>query len=128
VKLAQPAGVLAADLDLELLLTHVEGRHAVRAVPEYPPVKEDLAVIVEEDLPAGRVQLVLQAAGRPLLVEVTLFDLYRGAQIGSGKKSLAYRLTYQAPDRTLTDADVARLRARIVKRLEDELGATIRSA
>ena len=119
--------VLAADLDLELLLSQVNGRRRVLAVPEYPPVKEDLAVIVDEPAPAAGVQSAIQAAGGPLLVEVTLFDLYRGAQLGPGKKSLAYRLTYQAPDRTLTDAEVAKLRAKIVKRLQDEFGATLRS-
>jgi len=119
--------VLAADLDLELLLSQVNERWDVKPVPEFPPVKEDLAVIVDETTPAVNVQTVIEAAGRPLLAEVTLFDLYRGAQIGETKKSLAYRLSYQAPDRTLTDNEVARLRGKIVKRLQDELGAVLRS-
>ena len=122
---AQP--VLAADLDLELLLGQVDERYRVQPVPEYPPVKEDLAVIVDETTPAANVQLAIEAAGGPLLAGATLFDLYRGAQIGAGKKSLAYRLTYQAPNRTLTDTEVAKLRAKIVKRLQDELGAVLRS-
>jgi phenylalanyl-tRNA synthetase beta chain len=123
-----PAGaaVYAADLDLELLLSHVVERFPVRPVPEYPPVREDLAVIVDEAVPAGRVQGLIESAAGELLVEVMLFDLYRGAQIGAGKKSLAYRLTYQARDRTLTDAEVARVRGRIVKRLQEEAGATLR--
>jgi phenylalanyl-tRNA synthetase beta chain len=61
------------------------------------------------------------------LAGATLFDVYRGAQLGPGKKSLAYRLTYQAPDRTLTDASVAKLRAKIIKQLQDQLNATLRS-
>jgi phenylalanyl-tRNA synthetase beta chain len=121
---AQP--VLAADLDLELLLARVDERYNVAPVPAFPPVKEDLAVIVEEAVPAARVQGLIESAGGELLGEVTLFDLYRGAQLGAGKKSLAYRLTYQARDRTLTDAEVAKLRGRIVKRLQDEVGATLR--
>jgi len=119
--------VLAADLDLEVLLAQVDERFRVAAVPEYPPVKEDLAVIVEESVPAASVQAAIEAAGRPLLAGVTLFDVYRGAQLGAGKKSLAYRLTYQAPDRTLTDANAAKLRAKIIKQLQDQLGATLRS-
>ncbi len=121
--------VLAADLDLEVLLAagRVDERFRVAAVPEYPPVKEDLAMILDETVPAARVQLALAAAGGPLLVTATLFDVYRGAQLGAGKKSLAYRLTYQAPNRTLTDTEVAKLRAKIVKRLQDELGAVLRS-
>ena len=56
-----------------------------------------------------------------------LFDIYRGEQIGAGKKSMAYSLTYQAPDRTLTDAEAAKVRQRIVQALEKELGAKLRS-
>jgi phenylalanyl-tRNA synthetase beta chain len=119
--------VLAADLDLELLLGQVEERYRVKPVPEYPPVKEDLAVIVGEAVPAANVQLAIEAAGGPLLAAAALFDHYRGPQIGAGQKSLAYRLTYQAPNRTLTDNEVAKLRAKIVKRLQDDLGATLRS-
>jgi phenylalanyl-tRNA synthetase beta chain len=122
---AQP--VLAADLDLELLLSQVEERFRVEPVPDYPPVKEDLAIILDEAVPAAKVQSAIEAAGRPLLAGARLFDVYRGAQVGATKKSLAYRLTYQAPDRTLTDTEVARLRAKIVKRLQDEVGATLRS-
>jgi phenylalanyl-tRNA synthetase beta chain len=98
----------------------------VGAVPEFPPVKEDIAVIVDENVPGARVQSVIESAGGDLLVDVTLFDLYRGEQIGTGKKSLAYRLTYQAPDRTLTDAEAAKVRERIVKRLREEVGAVLR--
>jgi phenylalanyl-tRNA synthetase beta chain len=119
--------VLAADLDLEGLLGQVNPRFDVRPVPAFPPVKEDLAVIVGEDVAAARVQAAISAAGGSLLAEATLFDVYRGAQIGAGRKSLAYRLTYQAPDRTLTDAEAAKLRAKITKRLADEVGAAIRS-
>ena len=120
--------VLAADLDLELLLAQVPPgeRYDVAPVPAFPPVKEDLAVIVDEAVPAAKVQGLIEGAGGKLLAGLTLFDVYRGTQIGTGKKSLAYGLTYQAPDRTLTDAEVAKARARIVKRLTEELGATLR--
>jgi phenylalanyl-tRNA synthetase beta chain len=121
---AQP--VLAADLDLELLLSRVDERYDVAPVPAFPPVKEDLAVIVDDAMPATRVQGVIEAAGGKLLAGLILFDVYRGAQVGAGKKSLAYGLTYQAPDRTLTDAEVAKARARIVRRLQEELGAALR--
>jgi phenylalanyl-tRNA synthetase beta chain len=118
--------VLAADLDVEVLLKHVDERYPVSAVPEYPPVKEDLALIVEEAVPAAQVEAAIRAAGGALLASVTLFDVYRGEQIGAGRKSLAYSLTYQAPDRTLTDADVAKVRAKIVKRLQETMGAALR--
>jgi phenylalanyl-tRNA synthetase beta chain len=75
---------------------------------------------------AAQVQAAIEASGGNLLANIALFDLFRGEQIGAGKKSLAYRLTYQAPDRTLTDAEAAKVRARIVKKLHDELGAVLR--
>lgn len=120
------APVLVAEFDLDALrrlLPHGE----VAPVPEYPPVLEDIALIVDESLPAGRAEELIRQTGGPAVTNVQLFDIYRGDQIGAGRKSLAYRLTYQAADRTLTDAEAAAIRNRIVKRLEQELGAVLRS-
>jgi phenylalanyl-tRNA synthetase beta chain len=61
------------------------------------------------------------------LVDVELFDIYRGEQIGAGNKSLAYKLTYQNPERTLKDEEVAKVRVKIVRRLEKEISAKLRS-
>ena len=78
-------------------------------------------------LPAGRVaEVIKQAAGR-IVTDITLFDVYRSEQIGKGKKSLAYSLTYQSADKTLTDNDVAQIRQRIIRRLDQELGAKLRA-
>jgi phenylalanyl-tRNA synthetase beta chain len=122
-----PAPVLAADLKLAEIISLVPGWFDTAPVPVLPPVLEDLAVIVDEDVPAVRVlETILQGGGK-LLKEARLFDLFRGEQIGIGKKSLAYSLTYQAADRTLTDKDAAQIRQRIIRRLEQELGARIRS-
>lgn len=118
--------VLIADLDFEVLAAHMNERYLVRAVPEFPPVKEDLAVVLDEAVPAAQVQAAIRAAGGNLLTGVTLFDVYRDDKLGTSKKSLAFSLTYQAPDRTLTDSDVAKVRGRIVKKLQDELGASLR--
>ncbi len=119
--------VLAADLDLDALLAHVVDLHVVRSVPRFPPVQQDIAIIVDEGVPAQQVQTVIAESGRPLLVDLSLFDVYRGEQIGAGKKSLAYSLTFQAEDRTLTDQVVAKQQQKIVQRLERELGAKLRS-
>jgi phenylalanyl-tRNA synthetase beta chain len=121
------APVLVAELDLAVLVAPVTERHVVTPVPIFPPVKEDLAVVVAEDVPAARVAAVIRTAGGSALAALSLFDVYRGEQIGAGKKSLAFSLTYLAPDRTLTDADAAKLRQRIVRALGDELGATLRA-
>jgi len=120
------APLLGADLDLQALLELIPARYDTRAVPEYPPVLEDLALIVPEELPAEHVEQVMRAAGGSTLERVRLFDVYRGEQIGAGMKSLAYSLTYQAVDRTLTDNEAAQIRQRIVRRLEQELGAKLR--
>jgi phenylalanyl-tRNA synthetase beta chain len=84
-------------------------------------------VVVDENVPAVHVRELIAQTGRALVRSVVLFDVYRGEQAGAGKKSLAYRLTYQADDRTLTDREVAKLRAKIVRRLEQELNAKLRS-
>lgn len=119
--------VLAAELDLEALLACVPPRRTARPVPAYPPVLEDLAFVVDEGLPAEQVAAAIRRAGGELLAEVRLFDLYRGERIGAGKKSLAYALTYQAADRTLTDDEVAVIRQRIIRHLEHELNAQLRA-
>jgi phenylalanyl-tRNA synthetase beta chain len=119
--------VYVTELDLELLLPYIPERFACRAVSPFPPVRQDLALIVAEDTPAERVRQEILAAGRPLLREVQLFDVYRGPNIPAGKKSLAWSLTYQADDRTLTDKDVAKIHQKIVARLEKTLGAQVRA-
>jgi phenylalanyl-tRNA synthetase beta chain len=99
----------------------------IQPVQIYPPVLEDLAIVVDEGLPAEQVEAVVWKAGGDLLIDVRLFDLYRGDQVGNDKKSLAYSLVYQAADRTLTDEEVGKIRARIVKKLGEMLGAVLRS-
>jgi phenylalanyl-tRNA synthetase beta chain len=119
--------VLAAVLNLDLLLEHSSAGHTVRTVSRFPAVQQDVALVVDEATSSDRVEALLLEAGQPLLTDARLFDLYRGEQLGRGKKSLAYNLTYQAEDRTLTDKVVAKQQAKIVKRLERELGAKLRS-
>lgn len=120
--------VLAATFDVEALLEETPERFASVEVPAFPPVLEDMAFIVDESVPAGAVEAMIAQAGGSLLSEVRLFDVYTGEQAGVGKKSLAYQLTYQHPKRTLTDEEVAKLRQRIANRLENELGARLRSS
>jgi phenylalanyl-tRNA synthetase beta chain len=119
--------VLAAEFDLAVLLQFAARRYDTSTVPVFPPVLEDIAVVVEEDLPASRVAEIIRQAGGKLLTDVRLFDIFRSEQLGAGKKSLAYSLTYQATDRTLTDKEAADVRKRIIKKLEQELDAKLRS-
>lgn len=119
--------VLAAALNMDVILRLAPSRFESDGVPNYPPVLEDMAFIVDEDLPAGDVQSMIAQTGGSLVSRVQLFDVYRGEQVGSGKKSLAYQLVYQHPERTLTDDEVAKVRQRIAERLQNELGAQLRS-
>jgi len=121
------AAVLAAEFDLTALIEAIPWRFETRPVPVHPPVLEDIAVIVDEEVPAARVEAVIHQAGGKMLAAVRLFDVFRSGSIGEGKKSLAYNLTYQAAERTLTDKDAAQIRQRIIRRLEQELDARLRS-
>lgn len=121
------AGVLVADIDLDALLSHVELMYRVRALPVTPAVLEDIALVVSESVNAADVEAVIRQAGGDLLKSVTLFDVYRGEQIGAGNKSLAYSLVYQTDERTLTDKDVAALRKKIIKSAEARVGAKLRA-
>jgi phenylalanyl-tRNA synthetase beta chain len=119
-------GVMVAELDLGPLLARTVDRNPTRPVPVYPPIKEDLAFVLDRSVPVARVRDVIVAAGGPMLASALLFDEYTGEQVGAGKRSLAFSLTYQAPDRTLTDADARTIRERVAKALTDELGAVLR--
>jgi phenylalanyl-tRNA synthetase beta chain len=119
--------VLVADLDLDTILSAIPERYNIRPVPTLPPVLEDLAVVVAETTPAARVEEVIRSAGGSMVTAIQLFDVYRGEQVGAGKKSLAYNLTYQDPERTLTDQEVAKIREGIIKKLAQELDGKLRS-
>ena len=119
--------VAAVELDLEALLSQVPLAWYVEPISPYPAVLQDLAVVVDEAVPAAAVQRVIAGAGGFLLKDVRLFDVYRGEPIAAERKSLAFALTFQAPDKTLRDAIVAKQVQRIVTSLKAELGAELRS-
>ena len=91
-------------------------------VTTYPSVHQDLAIVVADELPASRVRDAVLSGGGELLRSATVFDLYRGEQVGEGRKSLAFRLEFRAPDRTLTDAEVAERREAIKRALGRDRG------
>ncbi len=125
-ELAEPP-VFVAEFDLAPILAESRILFDVEPAPTYPPVLEDLAVVVDEDVSAAKVEDVLRKGGGEYLTKVQLFDIYRGKQLGEGKKSLAFSLTYMAPDRTLTDKEVQKIRNKIVHLLGEELDAALRS-
>jgi phenylalanyl-tRNA synthetase beta chain len=119
--------VAAAEIDLEALLAQVDMTWLVEPISPYPAVLQDLAVVVDDQVPAAVVRDLIVEAGGFLLKEVTLFDVYQGDPVPQGKRSLAFALAFQAPDKTLRDAVVARQIQRIVARLEQEVGAELRA-
>ena len=92
----------------------------------FPELREDIAVVVDAGMPAATVLDCVRRAGGKLLVGAEVFDVYRGEQIAAGRTSLAIALKFRAKDRTLTDAEVASVRAKIVARLEREVGGELR--
>jgi phenylalanyl-tRNA synthetase beta chain len=119
------APVILAEFDLDAL-RETTPAYDIVPVPDVPPVLEDIAVIVDESVPAERISNLIRQTGGKIVTDVRLFDVYRDEKIGAGKKSLAYGLTYQS-DKTMTDAEAAAIRNKIVKRLEYEVGAKLRS-
>jgi phenylalanyl-tRNA synthetase beta chain len=119
------APVVVAKFDLDAL-RRAAPTYGIVLVSDVPPVLEDIAVIVDESVPAERVASLIKQTGGKTVTNVRLFDVYRDEKIGTGKKSLAYSLTYQS-DKTMTDAEAAAIRTKIIKRLEHEVSAKLRS-
>ncbi len=116
----QPVALL--ELDLDALLVHRQPRHFT-PIARFPAVLEDIALVMDAEVPARAVQDSIEAAGGELLRHVELFDLYQGESIPEGKKSLAYALTFQADDRSLTEDEVRTIYQRIQQQAATELGA-----
>ncbi|MGA3352947.1 MAG: phenylalanine--tRNA ligase subunit beta [Acidimicrobiales bacterium] len=114
------------ELDLQSLATAPRQPHAARPVSRFPSSDVDLAFIVADSVQASAIEAALGRAAGELCEAVTLFDVYRGAGVNEGSRSLAYRLRFCALDRTLTDAEVAQLRARCVNAVESQFQATLR--
>lgn len=119
--------VALLELDLEALLAAAHPVRPFAAISAMPLVKLDLALVVDESVPSDAIARAMCEVGGELLRNVQVFDVYRGAQLGEGKKSLAYRLAFQATDRTLTSEEANAQRDAIVARLEEMFGAEIRA-
>jgi phenylalanyl-tRNA synthetase beta chain len=117
----------AFELDLDSLAGSAPEVVAFDPVSPYPDVRQDLAFVVGEDVAAAELLAVIREAAGELLRELEVFDEYRGEQIGEGKRSLAFRLAFGSPERTLTDEDVAPVRASIVDALASRFGAVLRA-
>ena len=117
----------AFELDLGTLFVAVPEWVVYEDVITYPAVRQDIAVAVAEDIEVGALVGAAHEAGGPLLRDVRVFDVYRGDQVGEGRKSVALHLAFQSPERTLTDEEAAELRGRIVAALGDRFDAELRA-
>jgi phenylalanyl-tRNA synthetase beta chain len=120
--------VLCAELDLERLLALAAAvRTPFRSIPRLPGSERDLAVVVSEDMPAGQLLALARSAAQPVVEEVILLDVYRGEHVDAGKKSLALRLRLRSSEATLNEEQIKEVTDRVLKRLEKECGAVLRS-
>jgi phenylalanyl-tRNA synthetase beta chain len=114
------------ELDFGVLAEQAVLTPDYRDLTSFPAVRQDMAVVVPDSVSAAEVVRVVRSAGGALLGRAEVFDVYRGAQVGEGSTSLALRLEFRAPDRTLTDEEAAERRERIVAALAEQLGARLR--
>ena len=124
---ALPARTSAVEVDLELLIDRAPLAVEPEPFSTYPVAKEDVAFELDAAVPAEAVVRVIREAAGELLESVRVFDLYTGAPIPAGRKSLAFALRFRAPDRTLTEAETAQARDAAVARVVAELGAVHRA-
>ena len=115
------------ELDVPALSAQAQETRQYVDVITYPALKQDLAFAVAEDVPAGDLVAAAREAAGDELREMRVFDVYRGDQVGPGRKSVAFRVAFQSPERTLSDEDAAALRGRIVAALGERFGATLRA-
>ncbi len=119
-------GVFVAEVSLDFPISGLGSRATFRELGKFPAISRDIAIIVPEDLSHERIWEVIWYPTEPLLERVEFFDLFAGRDIGEGKKSLAYRLTYRDRSRTLTSEEVNAAHAKIRERLRSDLGAELR--
>jgi len=117
----------AFELDLDELFALVPERIVYRDVITFPPLRQDLAFVVDETVPAGELIAAAREAAGAELREARFLSDYRGDQIDAGKKSVAFSVVFQSAERTLSDEDGTRLRAAIVEALREHFGAELRA-
>lgn len=122
----EPA-VFHFELRLAELMANVDWQRTFQSIPKYPPVERDLAIVVAAEIPAEQIFAVIAQASDHLLERLELFDLYTGKQVPAGRKSMAFSLTFRAPDHTLREEEVEERLARILAALRRAYGAELRS-
>jgi len=119
--------VYVAEIDVTALKDCALPIPAVKPLPKFPAVSRDIALVMDESVPAGAVMLTIEKAAGRLCEGVKLFDVYRGERLGENKKSLAFSIAFRSPDHTLTEAEITQAMDKILKNAEKSHGAVIRS-
>ena len=121
------AELYMAELDMDLLFELVDQERYYQPIPKYPASTRDLAVLCDENIYVLQLETCIKKAAKKALEKLELFDVYRGAQVAAGKKSVAFSLSLRAADHTLTDKEADEIIQNILKALEAEYGATLRA-
>lgn len=115
-----------AELDLDALYESADTDKKYKAIPKFPAVTRDIALLVDDELLAAEIEETIRKAGGNLVENIELFDIYKGKQIPEGKKSMAYAICYRDENKTLTDKEVNKVHDKILRSLEFKLGAILR--
>lgn len=122
----EDARVTIAEVDLRAIFAARVARSTGKRVPKFLPAQQDFAIVVDQSVPAEAVREALATGAGALATGMTLFDVFEGEQIGTGKRSLAWRVTFEAPDRALTDAELVKTRVRIGKVIKQRVDGVLR--
>ena len=114
------------ELDLDAMYNFSKTEKAYKPLPKYPAITRDIALLVDDAVLVQEIEDAIRKAGGQVVEKVELFDVYKGAQIPEGKKSIAYAIAYRDPSKTLKDKDINKVHDKILRALEYKLGAQLR--
>lgn len=119
--------VYVAEINIDTVFENLNLTKSYNPLPKYPSTSRDIALIVKDEVFVKQIEAIIKANGEDLVESYKLFDVYKGAQIEEGHKSIAYSITYRSKDKTLTDEDVAKVHEKILSELSEKLNANLRS-
>lgn len=119
--------VYVAEIDIDTVFENITLTKSYNPLPKYPSTSRDIALIVKDEVFVKQIEDIIKSNGEDLVESYKLFDVYKGAQIEEGHKSIAYSITYRSKDKTLTDEDVAKVHEKILSELSEKLNANLRS-
>nr|WP_317333740.1 phenylalanine--tRNA ligase subunit beta [uncultured Romboutsia sp.] len=119
--------VYVAEINIDTVFENLSLTKSYNPLPKYPSTSRDIALIVKDEIFVKQIEDIIKDNGENLVESYKLFDVYKGAQIEEGHKSIAYSITYRSKDKTLTDEDVAKVHEKILSELSDKLNANLRS-